>query len=204
MSTIYTRIEAARGCGYRKPGGIYLVSDGVSKICCRLPHPLIVCPCCGQGIKQTRGFSWVSGEILGETKFPELCTDCILAHPTKMNFGLMWIGEKFYKTPDEFTREAITRGVSKRIAAVPHKLKIGETWVLLAHPKAIVKIDHAADLVNNDRITYTPGIFKAFKPTRIEYIVTGGESADELNDLERRGFTLINVVRDIDAQKSIL
>lgn len=51
--------EAKRGCGYRKVGGLYLVAGKTGAACCKLPLPLTVCPCCGQGIKQTRGWTWV-------------------------------------------------------------------------------------------------------------------------------------------------
>lgn len=201
MATIYTRIEAARGCGYRKPGGMYLVSDGIGKPCCRLPFPLTVCPCCGQGIKQTRGFMWVTAAIFDGDRD---CENCILARP-RGEFALMWVGEKFYKTSAAFSREAIARGVSKRIATIPHKLKIGTTWVLLAHPRAIAKIvDGGEHARTGGGVEYTPGIFQAFKPTRVEYIITGDESSDELADLERRGLTLIKLVRDIDVELKLI
>lgn len=53
-------IEARRGCGYRKVGGIYLVGGGIGVPCDRLPYPLTVCPCCSQGVKQGRGWTWVT------------------------------------------------------------------------------------------------------------------------------------------------
>ena len=52
-------VEAKRGCGYRKVGGLYLVSDGLGIPCDRLPITLEVCPCCGAGIKPARGWTWV-------------------------------------------------------------------------------------------------------------------------------------------------
>lgn len=60
--------EQARGCGYRKPAkdgvGIYLVGDGLGAPCGLLPVPLGVCPCCGGGIKQTRGWTWITPQSL--------------------------------------------------------------------------------------------------------------------------------------------
>ncbi len=56
--------EAARGCGYRKAGGKYLVSGGEMLPCGRLPLELTVCPCCSQGIKQSRGWTWIDPEKL--------------------------------------------------------------------------------------------------------------------------------------------
>ena len=55
-------IEAKRGCGYRKVGGIYLVGDGLSAVCDRLPYPLEVCRVCGAGIKPSRGIQWLDGK----------------------------------------------------------------------------------------------------------------------------------------------
>ena len=85
MATIHKRVEGKRGCGFRKPGGLYMVS-AVSAPCGKLPTPLDICP----------------------------------------------------------------------------------TW----------------------------GIFHAFKPSAIEYVVHGGESADELERLEKRGITLVDVEKE--------
>jgi hypothetical protein len=104
---------------------------------------------------------------------------------------MIWIGEKFYKTPADFDREGAELGISRRIAAVPRGFKIGETWVLLAHPLT-VKIDKCPDPTCNhpteahgpqgcrwdvncqceeQPATHLPGIFKVWKPQRIEKIL---------------------------------
>jgi len=210
MATIYNRIESERGCGYRKKGGMYLCSDGIAQTCCLLPQELTVCPCCGEGIKPARGWTWVTGALF--TKQPTCYpynterdgniipqSDCPLTMvrffpDTRM--GLMWVGEKFYNTSIQFTREAQALGVSKRIAQIPHDLVVGETWVLLAHRKAVVKyVDGEPQ--------WSPGIFQVFKPSRIEYVITGEESEEQLNAIEKRGITLVNVIRDVDAQTSL-
>lgn len=46
MATVRTSVEGARGCGYRKAGGIYLVSGGIPRPCGKLPIPLTTCPTC--------------------------------------------------------------------------------------------------------------------------------------------------------------
>ena len=56
-----TSVEGPRGCGYRKPGGLYLVSGNLSEPCPRLPFETEVCPTCGEGIKPARGYTWVDG-----------------------------------------------------------------------------------------------------------------------------------------------
>ena len=53
--------------------------------------------------------------------------------------GLLWIGESFYPRPVDFLNEAANLGISRRLSKVPRAYKAGETWVLFAHPKAILK-----------------------------------------------------------------
>lgn len=207
--TIITKVESARGCGYRKKGGLYFVTDGRGKHCGKLPIELNVCPCCGEGIKFSRGFTWVTGALIGSRECdidPALfeidqCGSCPfnVTDPNK-KFGLMWVGEKFY-SPDAFTIEAAQKGISKRIASIPNNFKVGETWVWLAHIKAI-KIPFTNEL-NQPCIEHRPGIFYAFRPTRIEYVITGNETEPELDAMEKRGITLVHVVRDIDQQTKI-
>lgn len=198
MATITTKIEAARGCGYRKGGGIYLVSDGIGAPCCKLPYELTVCPCCHAGIKPSRGFQWVSSSLFsGSPCFnPDDMATCPMNLGPDIKVGLMWVGEKFYPTALDFTREANSMGTSKRLAAIPKDIEVGKTWVYLAHRKAVSKIDGTV-------VTYFPGIFRAFRPDRIEYVVKGTETEEELEKLEKRGLTLVKVIRDIDAQLEI-
>jgi hypothetical protein len=188
MATVTTVVENVRGCGFRKPGGIYLVSDGLFAPCGRLPIPLVTCPCCSQGIKPSRGWTWVNLPLL-LTNSPECslgrdCAGCPLNSGALNQCGLLWVGGQFYKSPEEFTLEAARQGVSRRIAAVPRGFKVGQTWVLLAHREA---------LPNPDGEGKIPAIFHAFLPTRIEYVVKGTETEEELDALEKRGFTLVKV-----------
>jgi hypothetical protein len=142
--------EAKRGCGYRVLGGLYLCSDGIAVECDRLPYLLEICPVCGQGIKQGRGFTeldWAQfcgGDHGSQVTIPaslpdEVCRDkfkCPLCQPRRGEIMyLMWVGRKFY-TPEEFSAEAVKMGVSKRIAFIPDGLVLGETRMLLAHPDA--------------------------------------------------------------------
>lgn len=134
-------VERRRGCGFRKIGGLYIVSGGRGYACDRLPYPLEICPTCGHGIKQTRGYTWIDVEALVGGLHPNCADD--FACPLCMKpdaigrAGLLWIGEKFYKTPDDFIREAAEMGISRRISAIPRGFNVGRTWILLAHPKAI-------------------------------------------------------------------
>lgn len=206
MPVITKKIETARGCGYRKRGGIYLVSSGFGAPCAKLPFALTVCPCCGAGIKFTRGFTWISSAALfgsqscpiQEGFFQTVHTHCPLSGNLEGKMGLLWVGEKFYKSAILFEQEASVMGISRRIATVPHDFVLGKTWIALAHIKAIVGVGQGS--------TYpelSPGIFRVFKPQGIEYVVTGQETEDELIALEKRGFTLIDVIRDRDMQSEI-
>lgn len=59
---IETRRDEVRGCGWRKEGGLYLVSGQLSEPCSLLPYETSVCQTCGEGIRPARGFTWVDGE----------------------------------------------------------------------------------------------------------------------------------------------
>ncbi len=85
--------------------------------------------------------------------------------------GLIWVGEMFYKTPRAFLKEAAEQGISRRIRSIPRDFKLGETCVWLAHRKAVEGVD------------MTPGVFYAFLPQRIEYIVKGDETEEKLRAL---------------------
>jgi hypothetical protein len=204
MATIITRTESKRGCGFRKKGGKYFVSDGISRPCGKLPIPLTVCPCCNQGIKQSRGFTWITGALLQTSNCPTAkqlnannpCHTCPLNYiEPNEKFGLMWVGEKYYPSTSDFTKEAAAMGVSKRISQVPKDFIIGETWICLGHPEAVVKASDTGELETQ------PGIFHAFQPSRIEYIVTGKESEEELDAMEKRGFTLIDVIPEEEGEE---
>jgi len=216
--------ERKRGCGYRQPGGLYLIAGQSEAPCGKLPLELSVCPCCGQGIKPARGWTWVNGKKLFDgvecvpyhRSEPDACAFCILHEgniPEKM--GLLWIGEKFYATPEEFLKESMTQGISRRITAIPNEFEIGKTWVLFAHRKAIARfcahptIERRGNPLteeqlkscpdcNGDGYIYLPAIFGCFLPERIEYIVKDEDEEEKLERLEKRGITLIRLVRTDD------
>lgn len=194
-------VEAARGCGYRKVGGLYLVGGGAGMSCDRMPYELVTCPVCGSGIKFTRGFQWVDwAKYAGEHASEETehlisaksqCScfiGCPVCYPTDepQPYGLLWVGESFY-TPENFIAEALKMGISRRIAAVPRRLKLGETWVLFAHKSACGTRQN-----EEGKTEGIPGIFYAFRPKRIELLIWQRDARDEyLEDLERRGITPI-------------
>jgi hypothetical protein len=214
-------VEQKRGCGYRKVGGLYLVSGGAGVPCDRLPIELSVCPCCHGGIKQSRGWTWIDVAMLvgGDHGVP--CLDlgfCPLCHDVKQlgKAGLLWIGEKFYPTPADFDREGVAMGISRRISAIPRNFKVGETWILLAHPKVVpgTIVDQenlagfgdqvaAGTMTEAQAISYAtknvfkPGIFKVWRPSRIEKICKESERGTEaIAELEKKGITPVFVPDD--------
>jgi hypothetical protein len=207
--------EGARGCGYRKPGALYLVSGQLSEPCPLLPYETAVCPTCGEGIKPARGYTWIDvtklmpAQVHGSTDHNSVCpfgrSYADEPHRCGERAGLIWVGEQHYKTPHSFMEEAARMGVSRRITAVPRDFVLGETWVLLGHRKAIEKAcPECGDEVGGDpecpvcegvSFVHAPGVITAFKPTAIEYIVKGDETDEEIEALEKRGITPVKVER---------
>jgi hypothetical protein len=180
-------VEPKRGCGYRKAGGTYLVGKSGGLACCRMPILLHVCPTCNHGIKQSRGWTWIDPR-----PFLVNAPECVLQRggipfcPAATGFdfgkkvGLIWIGEQFYPTPEHFMAEAKMLGISRRVAALPRGVVIGESWVWLAHKKAVLRDGQ-----------HLPGVFYLWKPEGIERIVTATQAKDEgeMKLLTDRGIT---------------
>lgn len=210
---VVTLVEGKRGCGYRKPGrtgvGIYLVGSGVGFVCGRLPFPLHVCPCCGGGVKFSRGFTWITPSRLFAPDVDPVCDpnkaykvpreisrvpgplsmaggcrrSCYMNGELQGQHGLLWVGERHY-TPDQFTREALAMGVSRRLPSVPLELKFGETVVFFAHNKAIQRLEQ--DENGQQIVVADPGVFFAFKPQGVDLVVDPSDVPDRaINILER-------------------
>jgi hypothetical protein len=199
-------VEAKRGCGYRKVNGLYLVGEKGGIGCCKMPILLKTCPCCGHGVKQSRGWTWIDPKewLKGECSAGDTSRIiCPAADPARFGekVGLLWVGAAFYKTPGAFISECETLGVSRRIKAVPRGFKVGEHWVFLAHPKVGTEVDPITGDVKD-----IPGIFKIFRPTRIEKIITESMAKDEeaMKRLEAQGVTPVIVPdNDKDHQGSV-
>lgn len=183
MSEIQVVYEKKRGCGYRKPSkngvGLYLASDGLIAPCGRLPFPLEICPCCGAGIKFSRGFTWILPTKLLSPSLPPLPTcpfhtdrlSCPVCRPRNDRAGLMWVGAKYY-SPHSFMAEANKVGISKKVNAIPRDFKIGEHLIYLAHKQAVYDW-------NDLKSPATPGIFASFKPTRVDVVVGDAENVPD-------------------------
>lgn len=204
-------IEQVRQCGYRKVGGLYLCGKGLAMSCDQLPYELSVCPTCGAGIKFSRGFQWIDwihldGEHMDnpDCKCSEACPIC---NPGRhfQPYGLLFVGESFY-TPQSFIQESINMGVSKRIAAIPKNLKLGETWVLFAHKHLIEPPDTGEQLedliaqgqadMKNEKL---PGVFYAFRPQSLELLIWKSQATPEhLAELTKKSITPIIPDGDVD------
>lgn len=231
---VQERIDSKRGCGWRQEGGLYLVSGGEAVACGKLPVPLTICPTCSSGIHFARSWTWVAGDALVATKICKNavhaeCSGCLLASATESKqgksigrAGLLWIGEKFYKNPVDWMREAEQLGVSRRIPAVPREFELGKTVVLVAHNRAIksrcedckgrgflLVQETENDLPVGppqkvpcdteeceDGFVFSAGIFSAFIPSAVEYVTKGTETTEELEALVKRGITPIKVIRN--------
>lgn len=176
-------VEPKRGCGFRKMGGLYLVAEPGGWKCDRLPIEMVVCPCCGEGVRQTRGWKWIDPiKMFGDHNHfdPAYCDcppECPACHPgahfntdPEVKAGLLWVGTAFYPTPQDFLSEGAQLGFSRRISTLPLEFRAGKTWVFMGHPKAIVK-----DLDGAPIEEPRPGVFMAIRPKKVERIVKQSE-----------------------------
>ena len=215
--------EVARGCGYRKPSkggvGIYLMGPALSAPCGRLPLALTVCPCCSAGIKPTRGWTWIEPDLLfptekidGGTSYGanyvnapkrdhchaglDVCQTCPIGPRPWLigKHGLLWTGEKFYRSPHTFMAEARQLGISRKIAALPHGFRLGSTWVFLAHRLTIP----------DGQGGFGAGIFTMFKPRGVDLVIENAhdvpERAVKLAEQIGEGARIVKVIRDVDTQ----
>lgn len=118
-------VELRRGCGYRKAGGLYVRGDLSGAI------PAEFLPFCID-YPFSRGMTWAQSERLFTT-----CGDEKAGGYRQFGrLGLLWIGEQHYKTPADFSKEAIEQGVSRRVAFLPKDMKPGDP-IAAAHLRAV-------------------------------------------------------------------
>lgn len=214
--------EVERGCGFRKPGGVYLISFGPSVGCDRLPVPVSPCSCCGFAPRQLRSHTWIPGRWLGQHRVSvrgsqRMCPDhrpeetwgiggrdpiCVPSEEANL---LMWVGRQSY-TPQSFNEEASRLGVSKRIAEIPEGLVLGKTWVFLAHPDACHEpMSWAFNwLFGDGEVGTAPGIFHGMIPRRIEIILHESEATPERTQKENSRGVDVVIIPDgaLDARVS--
>lgn len=201
-------MEKKRDCGYRKIGGLYLVGGGPARPCDFLPYELTVCAHCGAGVKPARGFTWLTRSFFGPVACgischpasPERGFPCPFDELPGAKFGLLWIGEMYYPTPESFLAEARALGISRRIAQIPRELALGSTWVFFAHRRVPMIVPHRErdddppDAALTGDHVFAPGIFYMFRPSAIEKILTKElATPEELASCEKRGISPVIV-----------
>jgi hypothetical protein len=191
---------------------LYLIGGVLFRSCDRLPFALGACPCCGGGIKFSRGWTWIDPtQLLGGDHFIKsknqgkestmLCECmkrrrdmgaawCPVCQPLPERAGLLWIGAEFYPDPVDFIKEGLEQGISRRIKSIPRGFTIGKTYVYLAHIRATQEKEPG------------PGIFSAFKPTRIERIVKKSE-LDIWQGIKEAGSIVGRTRGDLDVYKRL-
>ncbi len=218
--------EEKRGCGFRKVGGLYLVTDPIlfTKPCYKLPVSTNK-----YGIKQARNITYIERKTNIYKMFVNMicpsndknhydtqnCDACKALHcplgsenliENKQKIYLLWIGKQYYPTPQKWIDEAAKQGISRKVKFIPDDIEIGKSIVAVAHSK--VKFDlnmfNSSDEESAKGGTFRikPGIFFAFRPQRIEYIVNMKKLDDEkyqkkLEKMKLDGYTLVHVKRKV-------
>ena len=209
-------IEPKRLCGCRRINELYLCGSYISVPCDRIPYPLEVCPVCGGGVKMSRGLTNITPyQLFGNHHdCNDILRPCFMCDPKDESAFIMGVGEKYYKTPQDFMEEADRLGVSKRIPFIPKELELGKTVVYLAHPKACQVKESPAlqramaiirppeetqvQLMEVEKVECKVGIFSAFIPQRVEKLIWEHDATpEELEKLEKRGITPV-IVKDGD------
>lgn len=216
--------EALRGCGVRQVGKLYLVGEGLGFVCPTLPLIFKGCVVCGYEPPQYRDYQWVNKPYIRHIREPtgEACNPaCPVCYPgtnEQGRYGLMFVGRKYY-TPVEFIKESGDVGISKAIKQIPRGLVLGKTWVLLAHPEAVVdRTDSDFQEKHNHWVSRGidegkkepkppayPGVFFGFIPQRVEVLVYEGSPEalpENLDRLRAKGMTPVLVPPSYGAHKT--
>lgn len=205
-------------CGYRHSGkdgvGIYLVEGpATTEPCPRLPFPLTVCPCCGHGIKFSRGYTWIDPTLWFDPELPPVTEwdhpthqtrRCTLCNPAAVGHraGLLWVGEQHYPTAAHFAREANEMGISRRISAVPRDFVPGKTVVYLAHIRTVPP--KATDLLKDPKAPWQPGVFRTFVPVAVDLVIDDPDNIPEkaisLKERLGDGARIVKVLPDTEGE----
>jgi hypothetical protein len=211
---VVTKTESKRGCGYRKPGFYFIMDADKAFGCGALPIAFAPCSCCGLSPNQGRGMQWLTTQYLKSVADKldcnagrKQCSKCQLSRifDEHERVALDWVGAKSYPKPEVFIREAHRMGISRRINArlskngkliMPLKdFELGRDIICLAHP-------HAAPVINNEgELKDLPGVFKIYKPQRLEMVVESENlDAEFIKNIEDQGITVVKVNRANEQQ----
>ena len=180
-----TVTKRERGCGFRSPGGNYIMGGAWPTPCDRLPMPIPVCATCGTTIEFFRGAKKINPrdlfkvhpEVRDQINFCSCTPACPVCYPPIKGW-VMWVGEQFY-TIESFMSEARSQGLSKRIAQFPKEMAPGD-YLYLAYKKGY-----------QERGTedWKPVIFTASIISRFEHVLTDKqkENPEYIANLESKG-----------------
>ena len=173
------------------------------------------CPICGEvmvdaGKNKSKVFEdilwihWVCEDCkVGYASKQRVCTcdeHCPICNPPEKAF-MLWVGEKFYPTPHDFTIEAERLGISKAVPSIPKDFELGETIVYLAHRKAVNLYVESKNTLVGYEIKKHAGIFMSFRPTHFEILVKESDynaNKEEYDKLEEKGIKIIVVPDNYD------
>jgi hypothetical protein len=196
MLIVSTRIEKKRLNGYRQPGELYLVGKMAGFQCCKIPIELSDTDIPKKGIVPVPS-SFIAGMCTGPI---EHCVDQRMQGTTA---GMMWVHDKNYPSAAHFFQECRTRPVEMHIRKLHCGIKPGESWILLAHRKAIVDYGNGGCMGWIDEhgqahsdVIYKPGIFAMFKVEKIEFLVGDGTTNAELKKMQDAGIEIVNILHD--------
>lgn len=94
-------------------------------------------------------------------------------------------------------------GISRRLNSIPREIEIGETWVYIAHIKAIL------ESLEQGEASWVPGVFQVFKPSHFDLVINDKnkvpDKAKNLYDrLEGKGrIVVVEPLPDDDEQKKL-
>jgi len=220
---IEDRTDRKRGCGWRKPGGLYLVADGTAQVCGKLPLPLDVCPCCGGGIRPSRGWTWVNGAALAasrpcdaESRIANCESRIGHQHDQADDSRLAIRDSQLCSCPLGGGGPILAGGFGRcgllwvggsfyptPKAFIDESIRQGVSRRIAAVPNGLVigrtwvMLAHRRAVANPDG-SFSPAVFTVFRPRAIEYLVRDEPPADPpelLARLAARGITLVRVSR---------
>jgi len=175
-------------------------------------NEVIRCPECGEVMKASDEFA---GRKLNKlllvcdnckiaiSKNFSMCTcnkECYVCNPPEKAF-MLWVGEKFYPTPRDFSLEAEKLGVCKAVPSIPKDFEIGKSIVYLAHRKAVTTYIEDPETLTGYKTEKTPGIFLAFIPLRFELLVKESDynkNKEKYDEMEERGIEIVLVPDNYD------
>ena len=207
-----------RGCGFRKPYGLYLVGMGLTIACDRLSLAFCDCAVCGNLPRFNRGVSKINPLTLFGTHKSDRCKcleGCYVCNPPDIGIEtdipfmkgdvverikgtpqayLMWVGRKYY-TERGFIEEAHLLGVSKRISRLPKGFDYRKSFIYLA-------IQHCVEETKGfdpkkQKNVKKDGVFYAFRPKQVEYLIYDDEVTEELvKEFRAKGIEPVLIKRD--------